>query len=62
MQTNLTAGMSDFDTRRFKFRPWYGDQGEYFERVFKPELEGYLHTQGDEVLQLLAHLRNQLQI
>ena len=45
MQTNLTAGMSDFDTRRFKLRPWYGDQGEYFVRVFVPDMEGYFHHQ-----------------
>ena len=48
MQTNLTAGMSDFDTRRFKLRPWYGDQGEYFVRVFVPEVEGYFHSRGDQ--------------
>ena len=45
---NQGSGHVNFDSRVYDIQPWNGIPSEWFVRTFLPDVEGWLHTHGDD--------------
>ena len=45
---NQGSGHVNFDSRVYDIQPWNGIPSEWFVRCFLPDVEGWLHTHGDD--------------